>query len=370
MQLIREYNHQQTMNDQYVFIRKVAAATLVIILMVSGVLLLWYAFHFFLLIFGAILFAVLLRAGTNFLTSRLRLPDGPALGIVTLIYFGCLIATIALIIPRVSEQIEEMRETIPQSIDNIKDQLSQYGWGRELIEMIEDENSDLMPDQRAMVNQAPVIFSSTFSVVSNFLILLVIGIFFAVSPGLYQQGIVVLVSPQYRHRLSEVMDKLYVVLKSWLLGKFLTMLFVGVASAIGLMLLDVPMAVALGFIAFLLDFIPTIGPIVAAVPAILVAFLSGPVTALYVAILYFVIQSVESYILVPMIYKKTVSISPVITLASLVLFGILAGPLGIILATPLMAVIQIIIKEMYIKDYLEKDMPGHSDNSFEARLSS
>jgi predicted PurR-regulated permease PerM len=129
------------------------------------------------------------------------------------------------------------------------------------------------------------------------------------------------------------------------------------------------MAIALGFMAFVLDFIPTIGPIVAAVPAILVAFLSGPATALYVAILYFVLQSIESYILVPMIYKRTVSISPVITLGSLVLFGILAGPLGIILATPLMAVLQIIIKEMYIKDYLEKDIPRKTPNALEARLS-
>jgi predicted PurR-regulated permease PerM len=357
------------MNDQNVFIRKVTAATFVILLMLGGFLLLGYAFHFFLLIFGAILFAVLLRAGTNFIKDKVKMPDGVALGITTLVYFGVMIAVIALLIPRVSAQVEEMRESFPQAINNVKDQLSEYEWGRQLIEIIEDEDSELMPDQKAMVSQVPGIFSSTISMVSNFFILLIIGIFFAVSPGLYQQGIVVLVSPNYRSRLKEVMDELYFVLKSWLLGKFLTMLFVGIGSAIGLMILGVPMAIALGFMAFVLDFIPTIGPIVAAVPAILVAFLSGPATALYVAILYFVLQSIESYILVPMIYKRTVSISPVITLGSLVLFGILAGPLGIILATPLMAVLQIIIKEMYIKDYLEKDMPRKTPNALEARLS-
>ena len=86
------------------------------------------------------------------------------------------------------------------------------------------------------------------------------------------------------------------------------------------------------------------------------------------AILYFVIQSIESYVLVPIIYKKTVSISPVITLGSLVLFGILAGPLGIILATPLVAALQVIIKELYIKDYLEADLPEDSKDSFESRM--
>jgi predicted PurR-regulated permease PerM len=91
-------------------------------------------------------------------------------------------------------------------------------------------------------------------------------------------------------------------------------------------------------------------------------------TALWVAILYFVVQSIESYVLVPIIYKKTVAISPVITLASLVLFGILAGPIGIILATPLVAVLQIVIRELYIKDYLERDLDEQSDNSFESRM--
>jgi predicted PurR-regulated permease PerM len=227
------------MNDQNVFIRKVTAATFVILLMLGGFLLLGYAFHFFLLIFGAILFAVLLRAGTNFIKDKVKMPDGVALGITTLVYFGVMIAVIALLIPRVSAQVEEMRESFPQAINNVKDQLSEYEWGRQLIEIIEDEDSELMPDQKAMVSQVPGIFSSTISMVSNFFILLIIGIFFAVSPGLYQQGIVVLVSPNYRSRLKEVMDELYFVLKSWLLGKFLTMLFVGIGSAIGLMILGV-----------------------------------------------------------------------------------------------------------------------------------
>lgn len=356
------------MTEQQAFIKKVTTATFVILLMVSAFLLIGYAIHFFLLIFGAILFAVMLRAGTNILKDKTNMPDGAALGLTTFLYLGILVAIIWLIIPTVSDQMEDMRESIPESIETLKEDIQQYEWGKRLVESINENSDEMMPDNKNLMNRATGLFSSTLSVIGDFFILIIIGIFFAASPGLYQQGVVVLVAPQYRKRLTEVMNTLYFVLKSWLFGKFLAMLFVGIASLVGLIILGVPMAVALAFIAFLLDFIPTLGPIAAAIPAILVAFLEGPMTALWVIIIYFVIQSIESYVLVPIIYQKTVSISPVMTLGSLVLFGILAGPLGIILAAPLVAAIQIILRELYIKDYLEKDLDEKSSNSFESRM--
>ncbi|CAN5286241.1 AI-2E family transporter [soil metagenome] len=354
------------MSDTITFIRRVVAATFVILLMICGFILIGYAIQFFLLIFGAVLFAVLLRAGTNFLKEKVKVPDGVGLSITTFAFIGILAGIIILLIPTVTVQVQEMREEIPAAIENLKTEIEKYEWGRWLTAQFED-GGDIM-DEAQIRERAPGLFTSTLGVVSDLFILLVIGIFFAVSPKLYQQGVIVLVSPKFRPRLEAVLEELYFVLKSWLLGKFITMLFVGVFSALGLMILGVPLAIALGFISFLLDFIPTIGPIVASIPAILVAFLQGPVTALYVAILYFVIQSIESYVLVPLIYKKTVAISPVITLGSLVLFGILAGPLGIILATPLVAVIQIMIRDLYIKDYLEHDLDERSENSFEFRM--
>lgn len=356
------------MTEQQALIKKVASATFVVLIIIGVFLLVGYAFQFFLLIFGAILFAVILRAGTNFFKRKINIPDGLALGLTTLLFVGFMVTVIWLIIPTVSEQMEDLRESIPESLESLKEDIKEFEWGQQLINKIQEDSGEIMPDQKSMINSATGFFSSTLSVVSDFLILLVMGIFFAASPKLYQQGVVVLAAPKYRERLNEVMDKIYFILKSWLLGKFLAMLFVGVASLIGLLILGIPMAVALAFITFLLDFIPTIGPIAAAVPAILVGFLDSPMTAFWIGIVYFVIQSIESYVLVPIIYKKTVSISPVMTLGSLVLFGILAGPMGIILATPLVAVFQVVIKELYIKDYLEKDLEEQSSNSFKSRM--
>ncbi len=156
--------------------------------------------------------------------------------------------------------------------------------------------------------------------------------------------------------------------RSTALGKFLTMLFVGITVGIGLAILGIPAVFTLGFIAFLLDFIPNIGPIIAAIPAILLAFLEGPMTALLVTILYLVVQQVESLVLAPYVFKKTVSLSPVVTLSSIILLGVLAGPMGVIMATPLVAALQVIIRELYINDYLERDLEEDSENSFESRM--
>ncbi|MDQ3191859.1 MAG: AI-2E family transporter [Bacteroidota bacterium] len=353
-------------SGQQIFNKRTVTATFIVLLMISGFLLIGYAVQFFFLMFGAILFAVLLRAGTNFLKSKIKISDGISLAITTLVFFGIFAGIIILIIPPVAEQAKDLQEKIPEAWTNLRENILQYEWGKSLLEGT--QANGLISGEGNILNTASQFFTAILNGVSYFLILLVIGIFFAASPQLYQQGVVVMVAPKYRPKIQKVMDDLYFVLKSWLLGKFLTMLFVGIFSTLALIILNIPMAFALGFLAFLLDFIPTIGPIIAAIPAILAGFLVSPLTALLIGLIYFVLQSIESYVLVPYVYKKTVSISPVVTLASLVLFGILAGPIGIVLATPLVAVIQVVLKELYIKGYLENDLPEGSENSFESRM--
>lgn len=356
------------MTDRSAFINKVIAAAFIIILLVLGFWLIGFAIKFFLLIFAAILLAVLLRAGTNFFKDKLKVPDGVGVGISLFLLLGILAGVIILIIPTVVEQSEEIGEQAPQAWEKLKSDLKQTTVGSAIFDRMPDDPQEILPEDEELMNYARRFATTTLGIITDLLIILIIGIFFAVSPQLYVQGVVILTAPRYRPRVEDVMHQVYHALKSWLLGKFIAMLFIGIASAVGLMFFGVPAAFALGFLAFLADFIPNIGPLIAAVPAILLAFLDGPMTALYVAIFYLVIQQIESYVLVPYIYKKTVSISPVITLASLILLGILAGGLGVIMATPLVAAFQVIIRELYVKDYLEKDLPEGSDNSFESRM--
>jgi predicted PurR-regulated permease PerM len=342
------------MNEQYSFPHKVAIAVFIAILIILSFAAVGYAFQFFLLIFGSILLAVLLRAGTNWLKDKTGMADGLALGIVFLLSLGVIVAGIWLLVPTIAAQIDEMRETLPAALRNLESQLSEHPLGKRAVDQFHENRGEFTMEDGEMFDRATGVFSSTLGALADFFIMVIIGIFFAASPETYHKGIVKLFPPRNRQRVSSVLHGSYYVLKSWLLGKLLTMLFVGVASGILLVVLGVPLPIALGVIAFFLDFIPTIGPLIAAVPAILIAFLDGPMTALWVAIGYFVIQSIESYVLVPYIYKKTVHISPVITLGSLVFFGIIAGPVGIVLATPLVAVLQYMIGELYIHDYLEE----------------
>ncbi len=344
----------ETMNSNITFTRKVVITTGVVIILVGGIILLVYAINFFFLVFAGILFAVMLRAITNWIHEKTKMKQGLALALANLIFFGIIFLTAWLIAPTIRAQIQDMRETIPAAINSLEEQLGDTQWGERALEELNQSQDSLVPNTQEVVSRAGNFFSSTISIITNLFIIIVVGIFFAANPSSYQKGIVTLFPPRHRTRIWEVLDMSYETLKWWLFGKLLTMVLVGVLSAIGLFLLGVPLAMALAVIVFFLDFIPTIGPIIAAVPAILIALLDGPMTAVYVAILYFVVQSIESYLVAPIIFEKTVSISPVVTLLSLVLFGILVGPMGIILAAPLVAVLQVFIRELYIKDYLEE----------------
>ncbi|WP_143961667.1 AI-2E family transporter [Litoribacter populi] len=356
------------MDQQSRFNSKILSAAIIILFLIGLFWLIGYAIQLFLLIFSAILLAVLLRAGTNFLKNKLNFPDWAGLAVSLLTFIVMLGGIITLIIPTVANQASDVQDQLPEAWENIQSTIKETELGKTIFERVEDNKEDLMPEDEKLMELAQSFFAGTFGVLGDLLIIFIMGIFFAASPQLYVQGVVVLAAPRYRERLEDVLHQVYFALKSWLLGKFLAMLFIGVTTVIALMLFGVPAPFALGFFAFLMDFIPNIGPILAAVPAVLLAFLVSPMTALWVGIFFLVIQQVESYILVPYIYKKTVSISPVITLASLILLGILAGPLGVIMATPLVAVVQVMIRELYIKDYLEKNLDDKDDNSFERRM--
>ncbi|WMJ74798.1 AI-2E family transporter [Cytophagaceae bacterium ABcell3] len=335
------------------FARKVLVATSIIVLVVSATLILIYARTFFLLLFGGMLLGVFLRAIASWLSRKIKfLPTGLSLAFVILFLIGLITLSIILIAPTVGEQFQAIRDAVPESIAQVERWLRGFEFGQQVLEQLRGAFDELAVEQE-QIAEAAGILSSTLGVLADILIIFVIGIFFAADPYLYRDGIVSLFPPSQRQRLNEVIHTSYRFLSLWLLGKFFTMAVVGILSGIGLAIMGVPMAIGLAFIAFLLDFIPNIGPIISAIPAMLIAFLVSPAHALYVALLFFVVQSIESYIFVPLIYKKTVSISPVMTLMSIVFFGIITGLLGIILATPIVVVFKVLIDELYIKDYLQ-----------------
>jgi predicted PurR-regulated permease PerM len=131
------------------------------------------------------------------------------------------------------------------------------------------------------------------------------------------------------------------------------MCVVGVLTAIGLWALGVPFVLSFAVLAAGLDFIPNIGPVISAVPAVLVALLQSPMTALWVAVLYLAIQVLESYILAPIVQHRAVDLPPALLISSQVLLAVLLGVPGLLFATPLTVVLLVLVRRLYIADFLE-----------------
>ncbi len=192
-------------------------------------------------------------------------------------------------------------------------------------------------------------FKTTFGVFGDIYVVLFLGIFFTVSPGIYKKGIVKLIPSKGQPKGEDVLNKLGDNLKKWLKGKIFSMFVVFVLTAAGLAILGVPMWLVLAIIAGLLNFIPNFGPLIAMIPAVLVALMQGPTTAAIVAGMYIVIQVVESNFITPMVQQKLISIPPALIIMAQLLISPLTGGWGLVLATPLMVIIMILVQEVYIK---------------------
>jgi predicted PurR-regulated permease PerM len=161
-----------------------------------------------------------------------------------------------------------------------------------------------------------------------------------------------LTPPSARARIGAAFDAIVEALKRWLLGQGMAMLAVGTMTGIGLWVLGMPMALGLALLAGVLEFVPYIGPFLAAVPAVLIAFAVSPLDALYVLLLYWGVQQVENWALIPLIQKWSVDLPPALAILSLVIFGVLFGVPGIIVAAPLMIVVMILVQKLYVEGIL------------------
>ena len=160
---------------------------------------------------------------------------------------------------------------------------------------------------------------------------------------------------RFRTRMAAILDELHDSLRGWLMGTLVLMIIVGTMTTVGLWTLGIPQPLALGIIAFFLEFVPYVGPILAAIPAILIAAGVGSREVLFVVLLYWAIQSIEGYVLSPLIYQRSIEIPPMLTIGAQVVLGTLLGVVGVIFATPLTACAMVLVQRLYIEDALGDD---------------
>ena len=340
------------------FLRQAAGFWFVGLLIIALFLLVGYSASFFFLVFGGIVFSVVISALAHFLSGKTPLPYGAAVAVVLLLLLGIIGGGGWLLAPTVSAQADQLADSLPASIQRLQQSLLQTSWGKRILEGIPKNPGKYLSaggPGKGVLTQVTGVFSSTLGGLVNILIVLITGIYLAANPGNYRKGFARLFTPSYRDRLLFVMDECYDTLKNWFISRSITMTVVGVVTGVGLAILGIPFAIVLGIIAGILNFIPNLGPYIALAPALLVAFPQGMYEPLYVIALYMGVQSLEGYVLTPLLDKKFVSVPPALLLFAQVLLGLLVGLSGVLFASPLVAVLLVIVQELYIKDRLEKN---------------
>ena len=314
---------------------------------------LYYTFDVVLLIFGATLLAIFLHGLAEILGRFVRISEGWLVMIVSAFLIAILAGAIAILAPDVADQVRHLREELPRSAQSVANYISQFGWGRTLIEQlpsVEDMRQNINPS--SLLSGVGGFFSSTVGAVGNFFIVILLAIYLATEPRFYVRGFIKLFPKQRRHRATQVVAAVGDTLRWWLIGKVGSMIFIGVLTWIGLSIIGVPLALTLGLIAGLLSFIPNFGPIISALPALLLAFIDSPITAVYVLGLYIGVQLIESNVVTPIIERETVELPPALTIVFQLALAVLVGGLGLVLATPLLAVIMVLVQMVYIQDVL------------------
>ncbi len=304
-----------------------------------------------LVVFIGIMFGVFFSALARGVQKLLPLGYRASLAIAMLLLLLLVALLTIFVVPQASAQARKLRQDIPVAWDKAQQRLATTSWARPLLDTIGDE-SRWLPEAKTITTRAAGIFTTAVGAAGAALAAIFLGLFLAIEPNTYIRGTIRLFPRHRRPRAAEVLDKMSRVLRRWLVAKFISMGIVGVLTGIGLWLLDIPLALSLAIFASLLTFIPNIGPVIAAFPALLLGFVQGPSTALYIALLYIGVQTIESYGITPFIERETVLLPPALTLTAQLTLGLIAGFIGVIVATPLLAVLIVLVQTLYIQDVL------------------
>ncbi len=331
--------------------RKCLVQAITILAVVGLALLAKAAVYILLLVFAGILLAVLLVFFARQLTRLPAMPHWLAVTIVLMLLMGMLVFVVHLVIPLVVEESGQLAEQLEKSIQQLAEWVREHADGNLPVNdfsVVEEQ----LPALGELWTGVTGIFVTTRDALTGMAIILVVGVFIAYNPTMHVQGVLHLVPLPHRARAAEVMAAVGLTLRWWLLGQLISMVILSISTWILLALLGVPQALILSLITGMMTFVPYLGPLIALVPILLVAFLESPQLALYVFLLYMVVQNVEANVIMPIVFHRTAHIPPALGVVSQILFGSLLGFLGFVLAFPLMAVILQSVKMIYVQDIL------------------
>ncbi|KLU06007.1 permease often clustered with de novo purine synthesis [Rhodopirellula islandica] len=340
--------------DDTGFARRVLIASGITLLVVAVAALFYVARNLVPLIFGAILIAVVLNQLATVLgrlvpaslshTARV----GWVISAVALLSCVMLYSFANSAVDKATQFKDRIESSVQESFESFKTQ-----------PLVEDHLKDdaklssMMPSSGKSIGLAKNFFTSAFGGMADFLILLILSIYFAISPDKYRVGAIRLLPTGWRDKTSDLLSDSSTTLWRWMIGRLIAMALVGIVFGIGLAVIGVPMPLELGVFAGLVTFIPNIGGIAAVVPALLLASQEGTTALISVLVLYLVIQTIESYLITPMVQEHQVELPPAMVILAQIVGGLVFGFWGIVFATPMFAVSMLWIKQVYVEDWLE-----------------
>ncbi len=375
-------------------------AALVMALYLFGRLV-WFANPLVLTAFLGILFGLAVSSGVDLLT-RWRLPRGLSAALIVIGFFGALFGFGAWMAPTLHSQGVELRRRLPDAIDRVEAWINHRRNG--VIGMVfsglstearVDSAATTTPTPKPAVPQtvtppttAPTdsaalaqtlrqrlgaqfsgatrylfpFLSSTIEIVTGLLIIIFLSIYIAVDPEMYRRGIMHLFPHERRERTGQVLSAIAAVLRKWLVTQLIAMVTLGIVTTILLLALDVKAAFALGLLSGLFEFIPTLGPIISALPAIAMGFLDSPEKALWVTIAYIGVHFLEGHLLIPLLMKGGINLPPALTVFSQALMAVLFGFLGLMCAVPLLAATVVGVKMLYVEDVVGDPQIGPGED--------
>jgi len=304
-----------------------------------------------LLIFAAIVVAVILRAISR-IFIRFGLPRSLSVTFAVIALFALLGSASWIFGGLIVTQFTVLVARIPEAIDATQAAFDSWGFDYDVRQASRDIASQL---SGLTTRAGSFALMSAGGALTNIILVLAGAVFFAAQPDLYRKGLVRMVPKQREKLAEETCDDIGRALGLWLRAQIASSIVVAILIYIALSAIGVPSAAALAIIAGLLDFIPFIGPVVAGIPAVLVAFSVSPTTALWAVGVYVLIQQVQGNILQPIIQKRSVDLLPAVLLFAVVAAGILFGLLGVLLAAPLTVVCFVLIQRLYIEQVLQKE---------------
>jgi predicted PurR-regulated permease PerM len=357
-----------------------------------ALLLLWHTRMLVLTIFLAVLFALAVSAGADRL-AEWKIPRGVAAPLIVFTFVGLFAAFGSWIGPTVREQTIELRTKLPEAFLKLEHWVESRGGG--IIATITGLGEDTTPaptvgavtdtlapapgvgasadtlaasaDSAKPKGVEPAltkpgvkplrdrllaqvggagrqflhVLGSTLAVIAGIFLVIFLSIYLAIDPSVYRRGFLRLVPPRFRGQTEEILNAIAVTLRKWLVTQLIAMIVIGGVTTIVLMALKVRAAVPLGILAGLLEFVPTLGPVLSALPAVAMGFVDSPQKALAVTIAYIGIQFLENHLLIPVLMKQGLNLPPALTIIMQSLMALVFGVLGLLVAVPMLAAIMI-----------------------------